>query len=163
MKCAMNDRRFLTDIFHDVDLAASWPAGGTDVVTQHPESRPDTLAVRDLNSRLEPSVGLTELIPGEQSCRCVVASYTVSSLEGFLECLNYQESTFLIRVGSATRISFEFVVAPTVTANVEGPLARINRRATGAIELVAPDQTPYSRITGVRCWTRRENRADNDR
>src|SRR5260370_31046834 len=84
MKSAMNDRRFLTNVFHDVDLAAGGPAGGTHVVTQHPKCRPKTLAVRDPNARLEPSIGLTELILSEQSCRSVIASYVVSPGEGLL-------------------------------------------------------------------------------
>ena len=84
MKSAMNDRRLFTDVFHDVDLAAVGPVGSIDVVTQHPKCRPDTLAVRDLNSRLKPSVCLAELILSEQSCGSVVANYLVRPGERFL-------------------------------------------------------------------------------
>src|SRR5229473_306875 len=92
MKRAVHDRRFLADIFHDVDLAASGPADGTDVVTQHPECRPETLAVGNFNSRLKPSVGLSELILSEQSGRSVVASYAVGPGKGFLERFDYQQA-----------------------------------------------------------------------
>src|SRR5207249_10146112 len=54
---------------------------------------PDTLAVRDLNSRLKPSVRLAELILGEQSCGSVVANYLVRPGEIFLERLDYEQAT----------------------------------------------------------------------
>src|SRR5712692_3654264 len=118
MKRAVHDRRFLANIFHDVDLAASGPADGTDVVAQHPKCRPDTLAIGDLNSRLEPSIGLAELILSEQSRRSVVAGYAVRPGERFLERFNDQQAAFKIRVRSAIRIGLEFVVTPTVAADI---------------------------------------------
>ena len=150
MKSAMNDRRLLADIFHDVDLAAVRPVSSIDVVTQHPKCRPDTLAVRNLNSRFKPSVSLAELILGEQSCRSVIASYVIRAGESFLNCFDYELATVLIRVYGSTRIGLEFVVAPAVAADIKGPFAGINRRAVGAVELVAPNQAPYRGITRVR-------------
>src|SRR5260370_23072489 len=151
MKRAVHDRRFLANMFHDGDLDASGQAAGTDVVAQHPECRPDTLAVGDLNSCLKPSVGLSELILSEQSGRSVVASYAVGPGKGFLERFDYQQTAFDMRVDCAVGISLEFVVTPTVSANIKGPLARIDRRAAGTIELVTPHQAPHRRNTGKRC------------
>src|SRR5207249_6633995 len=93
MKSAMNDRRLFTDVFHDVDLAAVGPMDSIEVVTQHPKCRPNSLPVRDLNSRLKPSVRLAELILGEQSCGSVVANYLVRPGEIFLERLDYEQAT----------------------------------------------------------------------
>src|SRR3989442_12321433 len=150
MKSAVNDRRFLSNIFHDVDLAAVRPASSTNIVTQHPERRPDALAVRDFDSRFKPSVGLAEFILGKQSCRSVVASYVIRAGESFLNCFDYELATVLIRVYGSTRIVLKFVVAPAVAADIKGQFAGINRRAIGAVELVAPNQAPYRRITRVR-------------
>lgn len=119
MQSAVSDRRFLTDIFHDVDLAAVRPASGVDVVTQHPKCRPDPLAVRDLDSRVKPSVGLAELVLSEQSCRTVIAGYVVRPGKGFFERFNYQPAILDIRVCSAARVGFQFVVTPAVAADVE--------------------------------------------
>src|SRR5437016_9948661 len=123
MKSAMNDRRLLTDVLHDVDLAAIGPVRSVDVVTQHPKCRPNTLAVGNLNPRLKPSVGLAELILSKQSCRSVVATYAIRPGQGFLDRLDHQQATGAIRVCSAARVGFELVVTPAVAANIKGPLA----------------------------------------
>src|SRR5260370_29457557 len=146
MKSAMNDRRLLTDIFHDFDLTARGPAGRIDIVTQHPERRPDTLAVRDPDSRFKPAVGLGELILSEQSRRCVFASSVIRPRESFLERLDYQQATVAIRVCIAARIGLQFVVTPTVAANIKPPLFRIHPRAPRAIEIATPHQFPHPRI-----------------
>ena len=98
---------------------------------------------------------MSELILSEQSGRSVVASYAVGPGEGFLERFDYQQAAFDVRVDCAVRISLEFIVTPTVSANIKGPLARINRRAAGTIELVTPRQAPHRRITGERGWAHR--------
>src|SRR6185503_19124945 len=123
MNSAMNDRRLPPDIFHDVELAAVRPVGSIDVVAQHPKCGPDTLAVGDLNTRFKTSVGLTELILGEQSCRSVVAGNAVGPGQGFLERFDYQHATFEVRVCRPARIGLELVVTPTITADIIGPLA----------------------------------------
>src|SRR5258706_9996721 len=155
MKSAVNDRRFLTDVFHDVDLAASGPSRGADVVAQHPKRRPDALAVGNLYSRLKTSVGLAELIPGQQSRRSVITSEAVGTGKSFFERLDCQHSAFEIRVCRAARIRLEFAVTPAVAAKIKGPLACINRRAVRTIELVTPHQAPNCRIAGIRYWPRR--------
>src|ERR1700682_6083882 len=43
-------------ILHDVQLTTGGPAHRPDVFTQHPESRPDTLAKRKLDPGLNPAV-----------------------------------------------------------------------------------------------------------
>src|ERR1700704_5017159 len=105
MKSAVHDRRFLPDVFHDVDLAAIGPACGIDIVAQHPKGRPQALTVRYLESCFKSSIGLAELIPGEQSGRSVVALLPIKTGESFLESFDYQHPTFEIRVCSPIRIS----------------------------------------------------------
>src|SRR6266851_7965583 len=146
MKRAVNYGRFLADVFHNVDLAASGPAGGTDIVAQHPKRRPDTLSIRNLEPRLKPSIGLRELIPGEQPCRSVIAGDVIRPRERFLYCFDHQQATLDVRVDRAVGISLEFVVTPAIAADIKGPLSRINRRAAGTIKLVTPHQTPYRGI-----------------
>src|SRR5215469_6691327 len=58
---AVDERRFLADIFHDVDLAALRPSALTDVVAEHPESGPDALTAGNLNAGFEASVFAREL------------------------------------------------------------------------------------------------------
>ena len=45
------------DHFHDVDLAAAGPANGADVFAEHPEGRPDALALGQAQARGELAVG----------------------------------------------------------------------------------------------------------
>src|ERR1035438_3632152 len=56
---AMHDRGFAADVLHDVDLATVRPSGGA--VAHHPECRPDSLSVGNLDARLEPAIGLRKL------------------------------------------------------------------------------------------------------
>ena len=53
---AMHFVRFLSDVFHDVDLAAARPVDGADVVAEHPEGRPHSLSPGNLDSGLEASI-----------------------------------------------------------------------------------------------------------
>ena len=66
-------------------------------------------------------------------------------------------------VRSAAGIGFEFVVTPTLAANIKAPFSCINRRTTGAIELVAPNQLPCQRFSRADGWTSREKRSDHNR
>src|SRR5258706_9940985 len=152
MKGAVNYRRFFPDVFHDVDFAAIGPACRIYIVAQHPKGRPEALTVRNLNSRLKPSVGLAELILREQSRRSVITIEAIGTGKTFFERFDNQEPTFEIRVRSPARIGLKLVVAPAIPANIEGPLARINRGAVGTIELVGPHQAPNRGIAGIRCW-----------
>src|SRR4029077_2048529 len=60
MQGAVNGAGFLADIFHDVDLAALWPAGRGDIFAEHPERGPHSLPFWDFDSRFEAAVGLRE-------------------------------------------------------------------------------------------------------
>src|SRR5439155_21326441 len=46
----------LAAVLHDVDLAAPGPAGGGDIIAQHPESGPQPLPTRYLNTGLDATV-----------------------------------------------------------------------------------------------------------
>jgi hypothetical protein len=49
----VNDVWFETDVFHDVDLATPGPAKAVAVHAEHPDSRPDATAPRQLRAHLE--------------------------------------------------------------------------------------------------------------
>src|SRR5437773_2628668 len=53
---AVHPAGLLADVLHDVDLAARGPADGGDVVAQHPESGPQPLPARYLNTGLDATV-----------------------------------------------------------------------------------------------------------
>src|SRR6266852_6108552 len=60
VKRAMHGAGLLADVLHDVDLAALGPSDGRDVVPQHPESGPHSLACGNLDARFKAAVGLAE-------------------------------------------------------------------------------------------------------
>src|SRR6185436_147009 len=122
MKSTVNDRRLFADIFHDVDLAAVGPMDCIDVLTQQPECRPEALAVRNSDSRFKPPIGLGELILREQPGGSVIASYLVGSGKRFLSGSDNERTGLDAGVHVAAGIGFEFVITPTVPAEVKGPL-----------------------------------------
>src|SRR5947207_4131329 len=127
MKSAMNNRRLLADIFHDVDLATLGPARCIDVRTQQPKCRPDALAIRNPNSCFKPSIGLAEFILSEQPGRSVVATNFVRAGESLLYRIGDQRTILKVRVCCAARTGLECAVAATVAPRLKGPLGRLNR------------------------------------
>src|SRR5438067_604983 len=127
MKRSMDHRRFPADIFHDVDLAAVGPMNSIDIVAQHPERRPDALAKRNLDPGFDTAIGLAELVLRQQPGGSIVATNLVSAGKSFLDRIDDQRAVLTVRVCWAARIGFEFVVAPTLTTKIKGPLGRINR------------------------------------
>src|SRR5579863_5761317 len=69
MHRCMYGSRLAADIFHDVDLAARRPTAGLVIVSQHPERRPDTLAVRDPDARFHQPVSKRKRALGLQPRR----------------------------------------------------------------------------------------------
>src|SRR5579864_6741536 len=56
VNCAVYHCRLLADVLHDVDLTALGPADFADVISEHPECRPDPLPLRDLDAGFEASI-----------------------------------------------------------------------------------------------------------
>ena len=122
MKSAINNRRLLADIFHDVDLATVGPVRGRDVRTQQPKCRPDALAIWNPDSCLKPPIGLAEFILSDEPRRSVVAGDAVGPGKRLLYRFNDQRPAIEMRIGCAARVGFEFVVTPTLPAKIKGPL-----------------------------------------
>src|SRR4029077_19727742 len=137
------------DIFHDVDFAAGRPANGIDVVTEHPERGPDSLAFWDLETRLETPVGLGEVSSSLKPSRGVVSSNPVGARECFLKYRNDEIAIFLEGILGTVGVVLEFVVAPAVAASFENPFARVGCGAVRTGEIVAPSQCPAG---GGRGW-----------
>src|SRR5262245_14358289 len=57
VEAAVHDRRLSPDVLHHVDFAAGRPTHVADVAAEHPESRPDTLSLWHLQTRLDAPVG----------------------------------------------------------------------------------------------------------
>src|SRR5215510_895960 len=81
MHAAMDFARLGADVLHDVDFAARRPPDFIDVVPERPECRPDALALRGLNARLEASIGLCEARGGLKTSRRVVATHAIRAGE----------------------------------------------------------------------------------
>ena len=137
----MNHARLFPDVFHDVDFAALGPAGGRDVVAQHPESRPHSLPCGDFDAGFEAAVGLGEQALGLETRRGVLARDVVRSCVLFLAGGDYQISVFDARVFSAIGVPLEFLIAPATAAEVVGPLFGVGERTVGAVELVVPHES----------------------
>src|SRR6266496_3209299 len=139
MDSAVHDRRLATDVLHNVDLAAGGPASRCNVVTEHPECRPDSLPIGDLDSRFEPAVGLGESSQGLQPRGCVLAGDAVGSGIVFGDGANHQHAVLDRSIRRPRCVGFEFLVAPAATAGIVGPFRRVDG---WPVELVMPGQNP---------------------
>ena len=84
MQGAVVHARFTADIFHDVDLAAFWPAVAGYVVAEHPERRPDALTLRDFNACFEAAKCLRKKVLCFQPCGSVITLVAIRAGEFFL-------------------------------------------------------------------------------
>src|SRR5579871_6391479 len=104
------------DIFHNVDLAARWPAHRGDVVSQHPESRPHSLAVGNLDASLHAAV-LHGIEPfGFHASRGIYAGLWILNM--YVE----MAETVQVHVFGRIRVCFEFVVPAAVGAEIVRPV-----------------------------------------
>src|SRR5215471_1166326 len=109
---AVHERGLLADVFHDVDLAAVWPASLFDVITHHPKRGPDALSPGDFDASFEASEFLRELTLGLQASRGVVASYAIGAGKFFLKDFDDKIAALMEGVFRAGGIELEFLVAP---------------------------------------------------
>ena len=145
------------DVLHDVDLAGAGPRVVGDVGAEAPERRPEAVAAgRHPQPRLDPPVGELGLVLREQAGRLVLARPVVALAAGI--GLVEGDHEVAVAVGGAVvgvvGVVLQLLVAPPVLAvgrgvtDLVGPVRRVRRCAGGAVELVAPRQTPAGR-TGI--------------
>src|SRR4029078_13081618 len=118
MNGSVNDRRLPTDVFHNVDLAAAGPGGGVYVISQHPKRRPKALTIGNPEARFEPSVLCCEFTFGSQTRRSVIACHVVDAGIPFLNGFDDQGPLRLIGVVNAVRVVLQFLIPPSVPANL---------------------------------------------
>src|SRR6185503_13951727 len=142
MNGSMHRRRLAAYVLHNVNLTAVGPTGLFDVIAEHPECGPDTLSIRDLDARFEPAICL-ELANGLESSRAILASTIPAPgflRQGLIDRCNHQVPvTIHRRVASTARVILQFVVSPSVPADLECPFRAVYRRPFRSIELIAPD------------------------
>jgi hypothetical protein len=91
------------------------------------------MSIRNPDARLHAPVLEGELASGLQPGR---SEFSRRRLEG----LNYQVTLAVeIRVPAIVRVDFQFLIAPSVAAEIVHPFRRIGRRACRAAEFVTPD------------------------
>src|SRR4029077_17295227 len=106
---------------HDVDFAATRPSQGAAVIAQHPERRPYSLPVRNLDARFKAAILLLKLARGLHPRRSVVARDTVGPGVCFLQRGDNQRTILYLHVLRATGVILQFVVAPTVASGFDCP------------------------------------------
>src|SRR5215470_4234353 len=156
---AVHGARLLADVFHDVDFTGRRPAGGGDVVAEHPESGPHSLACRDFDARFKAAVGLAEKPLGFGAGGSVVARNAVRAGEGSAFLLRGDDKIAALNLSvlQAVGVALEFIVAPAFAAGVVGPLGRIGSRLVGSVEFVGPNKSPAGsgwrshRLFGITC------------
>src|SRR5215467_8989951 len=149
---AVHGARLLADVFHDVDFTGRRPAGEGDVVAEHPESGPRSLACRDFDARFKAAVSLAEKTLGLEAGGSVVARNAVRAGEGSAFLLRGDDKIAALDVSvlQAVGVALEFIVAPAFAAQVVSPLLGIRRRTVWTVEFVGPDEGPAGRR-----WLRR--------
>ena len=110
---AVNDVGLFADIFHDVDLAALRPADGVDVVAEHPERRPDALALRDFDAGFEAAESLREEPLSFQARGSVFAGDVITAFVIFFARGDDEIAVFDVRVLGAVGVGLEFVDCPS--------------------------------------------------
>lgn len=142
MNCSMDHGRFFSDIFHDIDFPASGPMHFVDVVTHHPEGRPDALTARKFYSRLELSVRGSKTFSrcqsGRSKCPINVVGSGILLLDGF----DNERTVCLKSIVVAVGVILKFAITPTPSPDFSSPFAFID---SCAVEFIVPDQLPF-------CW-----------
>ena len=128
---------FLAGVFHDVDLADIGPVAvfgilsvSAEVGPQHPECRPGAHPFGHLDTSLDPSV--LELLQalGEQAC-----GGEEGVLELFRPRLDHEQPILHPGVLRTVGVVLGLAVAPAPSADVVGPVRRIDRVT---VELIVP-------------------------
>ena len=117
----MHDRWLLADVFHDVDFAAGRPAFRLNVLTQHPEGGPYSLAAGDLDARLEASIGLLEFPLCLEPGGGVAIQHAVPIAVGFVARSDDQVAILQLNVLQMVGVVLQFVVAPAIAAGLDRP------------------------------------------
>jgi hypothetical protein len=136
----VNGGGLFADIFHDVDLAALGPADRVDVVAEHPKGGPDTLAFWNFYPGFEAAEGLSEQALCLQTRGRVFAGDAVAAFKIFFASGDNEVAVLDAGVLPAIRVGLEFVIAPTVAAEVVGPFFRVGSGTVGGVEFVGPDE-----------------------
>src|SRR4051794_38053755 len=118
MDGTMHGGRLFSDVLHDVDFTRGRPAGRGEAIAEHPECRPDSLAVGDVDPGLDAAVS-----EAFQSLAFDPAGRVAApGLYGFDDQVAI---AVLIHVVRAVGIVFEFRVAPSVGAEIISPIRAI--------------------------------------
>ena len=127
---------FSADHLHYIDLAGLRIVHDIDIFPEHPECRPYSLAMGELDPRLYLSVGPRGFIMRIYASRRVL--YPIAL---FLSCLNGHIAIAHDHV-SARGVVLELFVAPSVRSCFEIPLALVERIP---VKLIRPNQIPFIR------------------
>src|SRR5260221_7493400 len=90
MQRAVNGGWFTSDVLDDVDFSAFRPADVFDVGAEHPERRPQSLAVRDLDARFKSAVRRREAVQGFEARGRVFSRDAIGTGVAFLKSSDEQ-------------------------------------------------------------------------
>jgi hypothetical protein len=128
-----------SDVFHDVDLAASGPRDGVDVRTERPDRRPQPGTGRHAQAGLDPTVSNFDFALGDDACRRVATLGRA--------CRDREVAvTVVCSVRGIVRVPLLFAIPPpgdplgSPVTELERPGAGIWQRSGRSIKLVTPDK-----------------------
>ena len=124
---------FTVDRFDDVDFTAGGPSDGIEVLAEHPECWPDSLAGRECNAGFYRAVLECKLAFGEHTCGGVLLPFVI-----FFLGADMQDAVLDVGVLFTACVVFPFVVAPAACAcaDFKSPFVGID---AVAVEFVVPE------------------------
>lgn len=122
----------LASDLHDVDLSAMRPPNGADRGAQHPERRPDALALGRLDSGFDPGVDaeISTILRFEAS------RGELAPAQALPASFDYQHSILYARVLRAIGVILQLIVAEPAVAQIVGPISPVD---CCPVELVRPE------------------------
>src|SRR5688572_18407388 len=120
--------------FHNVNFAGCRPAILIKVISEHPERGPDSLTIRELDSRLDPPI-----LPGMETLRLEPCRGIGAPAAEFLAGFDHQHSIFHAYIFGAIRIVLPLLVTPAMTSEIERPVFKIYFRS---LEFILPYKIP---------------------
>src|SRR6185437_10923254 len=129
MYCAINKIGLNANILHDINFAAGRPANRCAIISEEPESRPESLTSRNLDAGFDAPIGKAKVLVGGELTRGILTRTIPALIIGRITFagLNHQIA-LTIPVGVlVVRIVIQLLITPAAAADRGRPFAGIWR------------------------------------